>query len=261
MKKASRSDKEWTEEEEECLRRNKDKLSYGQIAERLERSTVAVMGKARKMDSGFDISEKDLKKGWTEEEDGYLRRNADILGCGQVAQNLGRSFDAVRGRITTLGLTTYREREESRKAKEEREREIDPINKLMVDAGKPKLPVRNLYQYWQRLLRDLPGYFRCEACRMVEATQIHHIKARCRGGDDSAHNLSLLCGGCHNAAPMLREEFQHYCESGGAMESVFLTWFKVGIDVILKRGWDSKKAMNWWVKQRDEFWPDFPRKN
>lgn len=41
----------------------------------------------------------------------------------------------------------------------------------------------------------------CQACEAYPATEVHHIKARCAGGDDSEENLIDLCRECHRHAP------------------------------------------------------------
>ncbi len=37
----------------------------------------------------------------------------------------------------------------------------------------------------------------CQACEKYPASQVHHIKARCHGGEDNLSNLVTLCGRCH----------------------------------------------------------------
>ena len=37
----------------------------------------------------------------------------------------------------------------------------------------------------------------CQACGKSLASQVHHIKARRRGGKDTLSNLVTLCGRCH----------------------------------------------------------------
>ena len=37
----------------------------------------------------------------------------------------------------------------------------------------------------------------CQACGKSPALQVHHIKARRRGGEDQLSNLITLCGRCH----------------------------------------------------------------
>ncbi len=37
----------------------------------------------------------------------------------------------------------------------------------------------------------------CQACGKYPAAQVHHIKARGRGGKDELPNLITLCGRCH----------------------------------------------------------------
>jgi len=41
---------------------------------------------------------------------------------------------------------------------------------------------------------------RCEVCGSTWAVQVHHIKTRGSGGDDSPDNLIALCVECHSKA-------------------------------------------------------------
>ena len=38
----------------------------------------------------------------------------------------------------------------------------------------------------------------CGVCNKNSATEVHHIKYQCHGGNNSAHNLVPLCTQCHN---------------------------------------------------------------
>jgi 5-methylcytosine-specific restriction endonuclease McrA len=38
---------------------------------------------------------------------------------------------------------------------------------------------------------------RCRACRKREGLQVHHVRFRSAGGEDSTSNCALLCAECH----------------------------------------------------------------
>ncbi len=40
--------------------------------------------------------------------------------------------------------------------------------------------------------------FRCRHCGTTDGVEVHHIKFRSVGGEDSTKNLALLCRCCHN---------------------------------------------------------------
>jgi len=43
-------------------------------------------------------------------------------------------------------------------------------------------------------------YIPCEACQRSGSVDIHHIKYRSRGGDNSISNLMAVCRHCHDKA-------------------------------------------------------------
>ena len=46
----------------------------------------------------------------------------------------------------------------------------------------------------QVLKRDV---WRCQLCGTSNNLEVHHIKSRCRLGDDTLQNLITLCAKCH----------------------------------------------------------------
>ncbi len=50
------------------------------------------------------------------------------------------------------------------------------------------------HRFWHVLVRD---GFTCQLCGSRSRLQVHHVKPRARGGDDSVTNLLTLCHACH----------------------------------------------------------------
>ena len=55
----------------------------------------------------------------------------------------------------------------------------------------------------------------CQACRIEEAKEVHHIIARIDGGTDTPKNLIDLCWLCHQFAPNGVEEMKDFVKNWG----------------------------------------------
>lgn len=76
-------------------------VSYGRIAEHLERTRTAVLQRSRKIGVNY------RRRPWSAPEDDQLRREiADGIDYGAIADLHLRSRNAVRIRAHQLGLTT-----------------------------------------------------------------------------------------------------------------------------------------------------------
>lgn len=40
--------------------------------------------------------------------------------------------------------------------------------------------------------------FRCRCCKSADTVEVHHVRFRSLGGENSSANLALLCRICHN---------------------------------------------------------------
>jgi 5-methylcytosine-specific restriction endonuclease McrA len=53
------------------------------------------------------------------------------------------------------------------------------------------------YSHLRRQVLERDNW-RCQHCGAMSNLQVHHLKFRGRGGDDSEPNLLTLCAACHD---------------------------------------------------------------
>jgi 5-methylcytosine-specific restriction endonuclease McrA len=61
-----------------------------------------------------------------------------------------------------------------------------------------KLPVAE-YEALRNEVLKREGW-RCQFCGASNDLQVHHVKSRCKVGDDTLRNLITLCAKCHRKA-------------------------------------------------------------
>lgn len=59
------------------------------------------------------------------------------------------------------------------------------------------------YGWQQKRARFLREHPICEECRVVPATEVHHLLPKRDGGSDDPMNLSALCVRCHSRLTMM----------------------------------------------------------
>ena len=93
--------KSWIAADEEFLRINSPRMTYGEIASALGRSAKAVKNKSLNM----GLLRPDPPRPFTPEEDARLRESFESVPMGEVAGRLGRHVESVRQRSRILGLS------------------------------------------------------------------------------------------------------------------------------------------------------------
>jgi len=72
----------------------------------------------------------------------------------------------------------------------------------------------------------------CEVCRILPATELHHIVPVCKGGKPDPDNAAALCHFCHKYVPednMFNEDdeaFEQYKSLGGMLWALFQEGYK-----------------------------------
>jgi 5-methylcytosine-specific restriction endonuclease McrA len=74
-----------------------------------------------------------------------------------------------------------------------------PIPKPQSRAAQKKASDRTKEREWQKvrqavLVRDR---YRCRSCGTPEKVDVHHIRFRSMGGEDSTRNCAAMCRVCH----------------------------------------------------------------
>lgn len=74
-----------------------------------------------------------------------------------------------------------------------------PLRKPVSRAAEKKQQDRDKDSHWRTvrntvLVRD---HYRCRSCGTPEKVDVHHIRFRSTGGEDSANNCCALCRICH----------------------------------------------------------------
>jgi 5-methylcytosine-specific restriction endonuclease McrA len=74
-----------------------------------------------------------------------------------------------------------------------------PIPKPQSRASQKKASDRSKERNWLmvRSLVMVRDHYRCRCCHTPEKVEVHHIKFRSRGGEDTTPNLCVLCRVCH----------------------------------------------------------------
>ncbi|MCK5113488.1 MAG: hypothetical protein KAR11_01845 [Phycisphaerae bacterium] len=109
LKKVVRfSGRNWKPREIDFLEKSYHKMTYRQIAEKMDRSTASVSAMAVKLELTGNRSS------WTKNEDNIIRRHYGRLTAAQVAKKMDRSASAIKSRAMKLGisrLTLWTEKE------------------------------------------------------------------------------------------------------------------------------------------------------
>ena len=96
--------KYWTQEENDFLINNYEKLTRKQVAEKLGRTEFSVKRRIKTL----GISKESLKKSnWSQEEDDFLKESYEELSSQEIAEKLNRSEIAVKARFRMLGFKKF----------------------------------------------------------------------------------------------------------------------------------------------------------
>jgi 5-methylcytosine-specific restriction protein A len=74
-----------------------------------------------------------------------------------------------------------------------------PLEKPRSRAAEKKQQDRDKERDWLRLRKDVLArdQYRCRCCGTADKVDVHHIRFRSAGGDDTMQNCAALCRICH----------------------------------------------------------------
>ena len=123
IRKICKKRSKWTEEELVFLKDNLNKYSYEELTVIFKKSRNTVRNKVRELGlekkpkprANYDRKPKQKKKPkeksstskqrWTEADDNFIRDNLNKYNCEEIGRKLGRTTNAIRLRIFSLGLS------------------------------------------------------------------------------------------------------------------------------------------------------------
>ncbi|MEP7220166.1 MAG: hypothetical protein ABI876_14680, partial [Bacteroidota bacterium] len=95
----------WTTEQDDVLRKQYQKMSVEELAEKLGRTRDAIIKRLAALDLRVNPARGKKPPRWTSKEDATMRLLYRKLGSRELSKRLGRSVDAIQARARTLGVT------------------------------------------------------------------------------------------------------------------------------------------------------------
>jgi hypothetical protein len=92
----------WTKEEIEFLKQNINKLSYSQLAEKLNRSWSSIRNKTYEL--GLIKEPKTMPNIWDDSKIEFLKKNYLSMTYEELSKHLGICVKAIRRKLSKLGL-------------------------------------------------------------------------------------------------------------------------------------------------------------
>lgn len=94
--------RKWTEEEEKFLKENSDKMSYSEMAEKLNRSKEAIMDRCYRL--GIYAVSIAKARYYTRDEIDFIKQNYENMSHDEIARSINRTKASVQYKISQLGL-------------------------------------------------------------------------------------------------------------------------------------------------------------